>query len=61
MSNHSMYAVCDCSLDILLDGNYSYYQDEESVHDTLESIFGANYNKRKTRNGRYEWEHDDAA
>lgn len=51
----------DCALGNLLNERYTYYQDDETVLESLKSIFGSNPNKRKPRNGRYEWEYDDAA
>jgi len=50
-----------CSLDALMDENYSYFQDDYIAEESLFPIFGTNPNKRKPKNKPYEWEKDNAA
>jgi len=61
MSSHSMPDAFTCSLDALMDENYSYFQDDYIAEESLFPIFGTNPNKRKPKNKPYEWEKDNAA
>ena len=61
MSSHSALGAYDCSLDVLLDENYSYYQEDYIAEESLHPVFGENPNKRKPRSKPDEWEYNDAA
>lgn len=61
MSAYEISKLGSCRLDSLIDGHYSYCQDEDGIADTLNQIFKKSPNKRKPRNSCYEWEYDDAA
>ena len=61
MSGNDISLYGACPLGNLLDGNYAYYQDEDALNTTLNQPCFRDINKRKRHNGRYEWEHDDAA
>lgn len=61
MSAYEISKLGSCCLDSLIDGHYSYCQDEDGIADTLNQIFKKSPNKRKPRNSGYEWEYDDVA
>lgn len=61
MSSNDFSLYGACPLGNLLDGNYTYYQDKDTLNKTLNQSCYRDINKRKRHNGRYEWEHDDAA
>ena len=61
MSNHEMSGALKCTLDSLMDENYSYLQEDYIAEENLHPVFGENPNKRKPRSKPYEWEYNDAA
>ena len=61
MSNHEMSGALKCTLDSLMDENYSYLQEDYIAEESLHPVFGENPNKRKPRSKLYEWEYNDAA
>lgn len=56
MSNHEMFGAWECTLDSLMDENYSYLQEDYIAEESLFPVFGNTPNKRKPHNRRYEWE-----
>lgn len=61
MSAYEISKLGSCCLDSLIDGHYSYCQDEDGIADIINQIFKKSPNKRKSRNDQYEWEYDDVA
>ena len=61
MSSREVIRNYDCSLDALMDGEYTYLQETYIIVERLYPVFGNNPNKRKPHNKRYEWEYSDAA
>ena len=61
LTGHLAQLLLETAVGSLIDGHYSYCQDEDGIADTLNQIFKKSPNKRKSRNSCYEWEYDDAA
>ena len=59
MNNRDFYQIGLCSLENLLDDNYTYRPDNEDEHDFMEESLYPDVYKRKQPKGYYAWENEN--